>query len=51
MMRVLICCGVSFSSSFIARYMKQEVNDAHAEDKVLVDFQPFAIMQRKMQDF
>jgi len=51
MIRILICCGGGFSSSYVAERMKREVRERHLEDEVMLDFFPFVLVDEKKDNF
>lgn len=51
MIKILLCCGGGFSSSFIAERMKKEIIEYHMEEKVLIEFSPFSLALKKINDY
>ena len=51
MLRILLCCGGGFSSSYIVEKMKKEIQDHHMNDDVMIEFSPFSIALEKINDF
>lgn len=50
MLKILICCGGGFSSSFLAGRIDKEIKEQHLENEVLVDFRPFSIASKKIEE-
>ena len=42
MLRIAICCGGGFSSSTMAAHLNKQLKEKHLEDKVFLEFIPFA---------
>lgn len=42
MLRIAICCGGGFSSSTMAAHLNKQLRERHLEDKVFLEFIPFA---------
>ena len=42
MLRIAICCGGGFSSSTMAAHLNKQLAEKHLEDKVFLEFIPFA---------
>lgn len=51
MIRVLLCCGGGFSSSYVAERMKKEIAEKHLDQELLMEFSPFSIAYEKLDDF
>ena len=51
MIRIMICCGGGFSSSALAVKVQKEIKEKGLEDKVFMDFCPFAIANERMDEF
>ena len=51
MVRILLCCGGGFSSSAIAQRMKKEIVRNHLENEVSIEFSPFSIAQKQIDNF
>lgn len=51
MIRILLCCGGGFSSSYVAERMKKEIIEEHLEDEVMIEFSPFSISLEKINQF
>lgn len=51
MLRILLCCGGGFSSSYIVEKMKKEIIDNHLENDVMIEYSPFSIALEKINDF
>ncbi len=51
MLKILICCGGGFSSSYVTQRMQKEIIDQHLENEYQIDFYPFSIMNEKMNDY
>ena len=44
MLKILICCGGGFSSSYVTERMKKEIVEKNLENEVNIEFYPFAIV-------
>ena len=44
MLRIAVCCGGGFSSSTMAAHLNKQIRERHLEDKVFLEFIPFANM-------
>ena len=42
MLRMAICCGGGFSSSTMAEHLNKQIREKHLEDKIFLEFIPFA---------
>lgn len=51
MMKILICCGGGFSSSYVAMRMQKEIQNRHLEDQYRVDFLPFSLILEKIDEY
>ena len=51
MIKILLCCGGGFSSSYVAERMKKEIVEKHLDQKLMIEFSPFSIAYEKMNDF
>lgn len=51
MVKILLCCGGGFSSSYISTHMKKDIIDKCLKDKVSIDFSPFSIALEKKDDY
>lgn len=51
MLKILICCGGGFSSSYVTERMKKEVIEKNLQDQVMVEFYPFAIIDEIKDNF
>lgn len=51
MLRILLCCGGGFSSSYVTERMKKEIITNHLDNEVMIEFSPFSIVLEKMNDF
>lgn len=51
MLKILICCGGGFSSSYVTQKMANEVKERHLDDEIYLEFYPFSIMLEKKDDF
>lgn len=51
MIRILLCCGGGFSSSYVAERMKKEIFESHMENEVMIEFSPFSIALEKINEF
>ena len=50
-MKILICCGGGFSSSYVAMRMQNEINARHLENQYQVDFLPFSLILEKFEEY
>ena len=50
MLKILICCGGGFSSSYVTERMKKEIVEKNLENEVNIEFYPFAIVEDKLSD-
>lgn len=46
MIKILLCCGGGFSSSYVAERMKKEIKSSGMEKDVMIEFSPF-LSQKK----
>jgi len=44
MLKILLCCGGGFSSSYIMTRVQKQIEEEHMEDEVSIDFSPFKTM-------
>ena len=44
MIRVLLCCGGGFSSSYVAERMKKEIIAKNLSDQLEMEFSPFSLV-------
>ena len=51
MLKILICCGGGFSSSYVTERMKKEVIEKDLQDEVYLEFYPFSLIKEKEADF
>ena len=51
MIKILLCCGGGFSSSFVAERMKKEIQNLGMEDDVMIEFSPFSIAKNRFLEF
>lgn len=51
MLKILLCCGGGFSSSYVSERMKKEIKEYHLENEVMMEFSPFSLVLEKMDDF
>lgn len=51
MIRMLICCGGGFSSSYLSVRMQKEIRNKHLEDYYQIDFQSFSLIEEKMDNY
>lgn len=51
MIKILLCCGGGFSSSYVTERMKKEIIENHLEDEVMIEFSPFSISLEKIDNF
>lgn len=51
MIRILLCCGGGFSSSYVTERMKKEIIEEHLENEVMIEFSPFSIGLERINEF
>ena len=51
MLKILLCCGGGFSSSYVTQRMKKEIIEHHLENEVDIEFSPFSIALEKIDEF
>lgn len=51
MLKILICCGGGFSSSYVTERMKKEVVAKGLENEVYLEFYPFSLVKEKESYF
>lgn len=51
MIRVLLCCGGGFSSSYVAERMKKEIIAKGLSDQLEMEFSPFSLVLEKIDNF
>ena len=51
MLKILICCGGGFSSSYVTERMKKEVVEKGLQEEVYLEFYPFSLVKEKEADF
>lgn len=51
MIRILLCCGGGFSSSFVAERMKKEIQSYNMQNDVSIEFSPFSIAKERFLEF
>lgn len=51
MIKILLCCGGGFSSSYIATRMTKEIKELNMEEQVMMEFLPFSLVLKRYQDF
>lgn len=51
MIKILLCCGGGFSSSYVTERMKKEIVENHLEKEVMIEFSPFSISLEKINNF
>lgn len=51
MIRILLCCGGGFSSSYVAERMKKEIIENQMQEEVLIEFSPFSIALERINEF
>lgn len=51
MVKILICCLGGFSSSAMSVKMSKEIKEKGYEDRVSIDFQPFALSHKVMDQY
>ena len=50
-LRVLICCGGGFSSSAMAKKVKDDINRHGLKDSVFAEFKPFVLVDEVIDDY
>lgn len=51
MLKILICCGGGFSSSYVTERMKKEVIEKKLQNEVYIEFYPFSLVKEKENNF
>lgn len=51
MIKILLCCGGGFSSSYVAERMKKEIVEKHLDQQLMMEFSPFSLVMEKMDQF
>ena len=51
MIRVLLCCGGGFSSSYVAERMKKEIIAKNLSNQLEMEFSPFSLVLEKIDNF
>lgn len=51
MIKILLCCGGGFSSSYINQRMKKEIIEKNLENEVMIEYSPFSLALEKVADF
>ena len=51
MLRILVCCGGGYSSSFMARTVQEQINKGNYGDKIKAGFYPFKEIYEVIQDY
>lgn len=51
MIKILLCCGGGFSSSYVAERMKKEIIENHMQEQAMIEFSPFSITLEKINEF
>lgn len=51
MLRILLCCGGGFSSSYLSVKMKDAIEKENLQDEVQIDFYPFKLVSEKIDDY
>lgn len=51
MLKILVCCGGGFSSSYVTERMKKEVVEKGLQEEVYLEFYPFSLVKEKEADF
>lgn len=47
----MLCCGAGFSSSALTQKMKREIVENGLEDKVMIEFSPFSLIEEFIDSF
>lgn len=51
MLKILICCGGGFSSSYVTVRMDNEIKERHLEDQYRIDFSPFSLLMEVIDQY
>ena len=51
MIRVLLCCGGGFSSSYVAERMKKEIIAKNLSNQLEMEVSPFSLVLEKIDNF
>lgn len=51
MIKMMLCCGGGFSSSYVAQRMQKEICQENLENEVMIEFSPFTLMQERINEF
>lgn len=51
MLKILLCCGGGFSSSYINQRMQKEIEEKGLSEKVSFEYSPFSLALEKAADF
>lgn len=51
LLKILICCGGGFSSSYVTTRMQKEITEKHLEDQVYIGFSPFSLMDEVIDQY
>ena len=51
MLKMVLCCGGGFSSSYVVERMKKEIRENQLENEVFIEFSPFSLALDKMHDY
>ena len=50
MIRILVCCGGGFSSSYITEKMKKDIVEYGMDEEVSIEFLPFSLVLEKIDE-
>ena len=48
LLKMLLCCGGGFSSSYVVERMKKEIRENQLENEVFIEFSPFSLALDKI---
>ena len=51
LLKILICCGGGFSSSYVTTRMQKEIKEKQLEDEVSIGFSPFSLMNEVIDQY
>ena len=51
LLKILICCGGGFSSSYVTTRMQKQIKENHLENQVQIDFSPFSLMHEVIDQY
>lgn len=50
-LKILLCCGGGFSSSYIVERMKKDILNNHLENDVMIEYSPFSLSSEVIDQF